>query len=127
MNEEHQPPLILVVDDSLFMRKRVRQLLGQDGYTLVEASSGASALTELGRHQFDCILTDLLMPEMDGFELLAELRRRQVTTPVVVVTADIQKATRERCEELGAAQVIQKPVPPDVLRSVVAGIVAARC
>jgi len=122
-NKTNQRPSILVVDDSVFMRKRIRQSLEQEDYTLVEAANGVSALDEIGRRKFDCILTDLLMPDMDGFELLAELRRRHLSTPVLVVTADIQKATRERCEELGAKDIIQKPVPPDRLRSVVAGMV----
>jgi CheY-like chemotaxis protein len=127
VNEEDQRPSILIVDDSLFMRRRVRQSLGQDRYILVEATSGVSALGELDKRSFDCILTDLLMPEMDGFELLAELQRRHSVTPVVVVTADIQKTTRERCEVLGATDIIQKPVPPERLRSVVEGIVGERC
>lgn len=127
VNEEDQRPSILIVDDSLFMRRRVRQSLGQDRYILVEATSGVSALGELDKRSFDCILTDLLMPEMDGFELLAELQRRHSATPVVVVTADIQKSTRVRCEELGATDIIQKPVPPERLRSVVEGILGERC
>jgi CheY-like chemotaxis protein len=108
------------------MRKRIRQSLDVQCYTLVEAVSGASALDELTKRSFDCILTDLVMPDMDGFQLLAELRQRQVPTPVVVVTADVQRTTRERCEQLGASVVIQKPVPSERLRAVVAGIVGGR-
>ena len=109
------------------MRKRVRQALGQEGYTLVEADSGVTALTELDKREFSCILTDLVMPDLDGFGLLAEMQRRHVSAPVVVVTADIQKSTRERCEGLGATTFVQKPVPPEKLRAVVAQILEGRC
>jgi len=118
---------ILVVDDSTFLRKRIRQALQEDGYLLVEAGSGASALAELDKREFACIMTDLVMPDLDGFGLLAELQRRHIQTPVVVLTADIQKTTRERCEQLGAAAFLQKPVNADALRSTLAGVLGGRC
>jgi CheY-like chemotaxis protein len=121
-----EPRAILVVDDSSFMRKRVQQGLAPEGYTLVEAANGQLALNELEKRKFDCILTDLVMPELDGFELLAEIQRRKISTPVVVVSADIQKTTQERCAELGAVQFIQKPASPEILRAVVAGILNGR-
>jgi len=117
---------ILIVDDSTFLRKRVRQALQDQGYTLVEADSGLSALKEIENQQFSCIVTDLVMPGMDGFGLLAEIQKRHLTAPVVVLTADVQKTTHDRCAELGASAFIQKPVNPDVLRSVVSGIVGGR-
>lgn len=124
MNERNDKARsILIVDDSSFLRKRVRQALQDQGYTLVEADSGLSALKEIENHQFSCILTDLVMPGMDGFGLLAEIQKRQVAAPVVVLTADVQKSTHDRCSELGASAFIQKPVNPEELRSVLSGIV----
>jgi two-component system chemotaxis response regulator CheY len=117
---------ILIVDDSSFLRKRVRQALQDQGYALVEADSGVSALKEIEKQEFSCILTDLVMPEMDGFGLLAEIQKRHLDAPVVVLTADIQKSTHDRCEELGASAFLQKPVNPEKLRSVVSGIVGGR-
>ena len=118
---------ILIVDDSAFMRKRVRQVLQNDGYALVEANSGAAALLAINQQEFACILTDLVMPELDGFGLLAELQYRRLPTPVVVLSADIQKTTRERCEALGAAAFLQKPVNGDTLRLALSGILGGRC
>jgi CheY-like chemotaxis protein len=120
-------PSILVVDDSMFLRKRIRQALQGDTYTLVEACSGLSALAEIEKQEFACILTDLVMPELDGFGLLAEIQRRRLPMPVVVLTADIQKTTRERCEQLGASEFIQKPVNPDILRSALSRVLDGRC
>ena len=128
MNENNgTSTFILVVDDSSFLRKRIRQFLQAEGYELVEASSGSSALAEIEKRQFTCIITDLVMPDLDGFGLLAELQKRHLQTPVVVLTADVQKTTRERCEVLGAAAFIQKPVNPDTLRSALASILGGRC
>jgi two-component system chemotaxis response regulator CheY len=123
VNEQNETPRsILIVDDSSFLRKRVRQALQDQGYTLVEADCGVSALKEIENHQFSCILTDLVMPVMDGFGLLEEIQKRHLTAPVVVLSADVQKSTHERCAELGAAAFVQKPVNPEQLRLVVSGI-----
>ena len=113
---------ILVVDDSSFLRKMVHSALQGHGYSLVEASNGRVALEVLEKQEFRCILTDLVMPEVDGFGLLAELQKRNVQAPIIVLTADIQKSTRQRCEELGASEFIQKPVNAEVLRSALAGV-----
>ena len=112
---------ILIVDDSVFLRKRVRQAL-QDDYNLLEANSGRVALDQLSSETVDCIVTDLLMPELSGFEFLEELRRRHISAPVVVLTADVQRTTREKCNELGASALIQKPLNPQALRSVLSSI-----
>ena len=126
MEEQEHKTSILIVDDSGFARKIVRQVLQEDGYTPVEANSGVAALAALDKQEFDCILTDLVMPDLDGFGLLAEIRKRGLRAPVVVLTADIQKTTRERCQELGAAAFVQKPVKPDVLRAALSGIFAGQ-
>jgi CheY-like chemotaxis protein len=127
VNEQNDetPSVILVVDDSSFLRKRIRQVL-QNDYSLVEANSGVTALVELDKQEFLCILTDLVMPEMDGFGLLTEIKKRQLKTPVIVLTADIRKSTREQCESLGAAAFVQKPVNADSLRAALSTVLAKR-
>ena len=103
---KEKPAVILVVDDSSFLRKRLRQALQPDGYTLVEAESGQAALDALAKQEFACVLTDLVMPDVDGFALLTQVQGRRLTVPVVVLTADIQKSTQERCEALGARAIL---------------------
>jgi CheY-like chemotaxis protein len=110
----------------MFQRRLVRQALQGESYTLVEATNGVAAIKAIEKQEFACILTDLVMPELDGFALLAEIQRRQIRTPVVVLTADIQKSTRERCEQLGAVAFVQKPVDGDGLRSVLSGAIGGR-
>jgi CheY-like chemotaxis protein len=115
---------ILVVDDSPFLRKRVLEALRPDGHTFQEAGNGAAALTALSQKKFACVVTDLLMPEMDGFGLLAGLREKGIGIPAIVLTADIQKTTRARCEELGATRILNKPINPADLRSAVSQVLS---
>jgi len=83
------PGSALVVDDDGDARELMRRLLERDGWEVVEAENGRAALARLGERRPELILLDLMMPEMDGFELLGALRAREAwrTIPVVVVTA----------------------------------------
>ena len=100
---------ILVVDDSSFMRNRIKQALCSAGFHVVEAMNGIEALECCSAGNFACIVTDLVMPILDGIGFLTKLREQNVTTPVVVLTADIQQTTRAQCEELGARRILHKP------------------
>ncbi|MEZ5400098.1 MAG: response regulator [Bryobacteraceae bacterium] len=119
---------VLIVDDSMFIRNRMRQVLAGAGYLVEEASNGRAALDKIaGRERgcgFDGIVTDLVMPEMDGFSLLAALRDGGSRIPVLVMTADIQNTTRSRCEELGARYVLNKPVNADQLLETLGRMIA---
>jgi len=90
---------VLVVDDDKLTRELVRRSLESEGLQVVEANNGRVALEQMGSERPGVILLDLLMPEMDGFEFLAELRRQEGwrSIPVVVVTAkNIDAADRTR-------------------------------
>ena len=67
---------ILVADDSWLSRQMLDKILKEAGHEVVQANDGVEALEKIGRHTPDCLLLDLLMPEMDGFAVLAELRKR---------------------------------------------------
>ena len=101
--------MILLVEDSKIQRARLSKLLTNGGFTVVEAENGRVALDKMREQQPELILTDLLMPEMDGIQLLEELNRRGSSVPVVVVTADIQDTTRQRCNDLGVVAFFNKP------------------
>lgn len=100
---------ILVVDDSLFQRKSICQLLVEAGYEVVEATDGCDGLEKAFSSSPDCVLTDLLMPNMDGIEFITELKARGFTPPVFVLSADIQESKRRFCLELGVDGFISKP------------------
>ena len=90
---------VLVVDDDATLRQLLRRMLEPEGYTVVEAENGRVALERLREMAPSVILLDLMMPEMDGFEFVAELRRQEKWRgiPVVVITArDLSREDHER-------------------------------
>lgn len=100
---------ILIVDDSQFQRANLRILLSKQGHHTKEASNGRQALEMLAANPPDCMLLDLTMPDMDGFDVLNVMKRKNLTVPVIVMTADIQDVVRNECLKLGAANVLHKP------------------
>lgn len=112
-------PKILIVDDSSFQRRTIRRALAQPDYQIIEASNGRQAMQLVTEEAPDCILTDLIMPDMDGLMALKAWRDAGLTIPVIVVTADIQESTRQECIQLGAWAFINKPVKEDEVRKAV--------
>ena len=111
--------LILLIDDSEFARLFTGKTLKNAGYELVEAEDVIGGLKALTTCTPDCIITDLLMPGMNGQKILVALRDRNIRIPVIVLTADVQVKTRETCLELGAVDVLNKPTPPKTLLAAV--------
>jgi len=90
---------VLVVDDDVEVRRLLRRMLEPEGYTVVEAENGRIALARLREAAPGAILLDLMMPEMDGFEFVDEVRRQEQwrAIPIVVITAkDLSRADQER-------------------------------
>jgi CheY-like chemotaxis protein len=117
---------VLIIDDSEFQRNRIKRALEPDGYDFVEGQSGYDALEMSARHAPDCMLLDLLMPDMNGVQVLEALQERKMDVPVVVLTADIQQSTHERCMELGAVAIVTKPYKAAELRAVISKTVGDR-
>jgi CheY-like chemotaxis protein len=107
---DHSPGNVLVVEDDPSSRRTLRQMLKKEGFEVAEAENGRVALEHVARSRPSVILLDLMMPQMDGFEFVADLRSREEwrTIPVVVVTAkDITQEDRLRLNGY-VTQVIQK-------------------
>lgn len=103
---------ILIVDDFSTMRRIVRNLLKEIGYTHTdEAEDGAAALAMLRGGGFDFVVSDLNMPNMDGFELLREMRQdaQLKALPVLVVSAEAKKEDIVNAAQAGASGYIVKP------------------
>lgn len=111
--------LILHVDDSSFARIQIGKILKKAGHEIIHAHSGKSALELLKAATPDLIISDILMPEMDGFAFLRALKEQDNTIPVVMLTADVQKDTAKTCLELGALDLLNKPPDEDRLLSIV--------
>lgn len=111
---------VLIIDDSRLARSKISRVLSDNGYTITQAENGMEGINVIVSTLPDCIVLDLLMPGMDGFQVLEELKDKKITIPVIVLTADIQQTTRDRCVELGASDFLNKPPDNDQLLSVVA-------
>jgi len=109
---------VLVVEDDPSVREIIRRALSQEGLKVLEAANGIEALARLAESPPSLILLDLMMPELDGFGFIEELRRRDDWNkiPVVVLTAkDISSADRSRLEGFTSAVLVKKGQSPDAL------------
>lgn len=110
---------ILIIDDSTFQRKIVASILTAAQHEVITATNGREGLAAAKTQHPGLIITDLLMPDMDGFLFLQEAKAAGISTPVLILTSDIQTATKDRCIELGAAGVMNKPVKKESLNEMV--------
>ncbi len=99
---------VLVVDDSVVVRDLIGEILSSSGYDVQKAENGKQAMNVLETFQPGLVVTDVEMPEMDGFDLLAAVREVSSTLPVILVTARSSTADRNRASSLGASAYIAK-------------------
>lgn len=103
---------ILVVDDDAKIVRLVKTYLERDGYSVVTAADGVSALQQIARHRPSLAVLDLMLPEMDGLAVIRELRAGDVRTPIIVLSARGTLADRIRGLEDGADDYLPKPFSP---------------
>ena len=106
---------ILVVDDQLYFRVFLEDLLREEGYAVASAEGGADALTQLEAQRFDLVITDLVMPGMDGTELVQRVRERWPEQDIVVVTSVGDLKTAIDAMKVGASDYLLKPVDRQAL------------
>lgn len=110
---------ILIVDDTKLGRLSVRKILIGLGFDKIEEiSNGEEALELLKTKEFDLVLMDILMPGISGIETLIKIKEAGYKSKVLMVSADIQEATKVRCEESGAQGFINKPITEMKLKPV---------
>lgn len=104
-------PLIMVVEDDFALLEGIRELLELTNYQVIPASNGVEALKLLNRHRPDLIVSDIMMPEMDGYEFHSKVRERVelLTVPFIFLTARGEKVDIRRGKSLGADDYITKP------------------
>lgn len=109
---------VLIVDDNPVNRLLIRHTLQSEGYELAEADGGAEALRRIAASKPDLLLLDLMMPEMDGFEVVRRLRGGLAPEmPVMVLTAMSESESQALALELGADDYLTKPFDPKILRA----------
>nr|WP_312412549.1 Hpt domain-containing protein [Comamonas sp.] len=116
-----QTPLVLVVDDSITVRRVTQRLLQREGYRVALAADGLQALDRLREERPVMVLSDIEMPRMDGFELVREIRADAAMKdlPVVMITSRIADKHREHAASLGVDHYLGKPYADEVLLSLV--------
>ncbi|MEK4564807.1 response regulator transcription factor [Alkalihalobacillus sp. FSL R5-0424] len=108
---DQQEARILVVDDEERIRRLLRMYLERENYSIEEATNGQKALEMALETEYDLILLDVMMPEMDGVEMCQELRKSKAT-PVMMLTAKGEEGNRVQGFEVGADDYIVKPFSP---------------
>jgi signal transduction histidine kinase/CheY-like chemotaxis protein len=122
------PGTILVAEDDPEARELLRLVLGP-GYHVLAAADGVEAYEMLRRERPDLLITDIVMPRMDGYELVRKVREQQSTAdlPVIFCSASYhEREVREMARELGVVSTLAKPYDHDLVRSIVADALAAR-
>ena len=115
---------ILVVDDEEGVRGLFQRVLTGAGYEVVVAGDGAEALIKIRERRFDLLLTDLVMPEREGLELIMTLRKERPELKVVAVSGAFGGTCLEAAKAMGARAALLKPVSPDQLLAAVQGALA---
>lgn len=121
-------PLILIADDSKFMRVTLRKFLEDDGYEVIEAENGMEVISLFTEQKPDIILMDFVMPEIDGATACAKLQQLQngVDTPVIMITSLEDESSVNLAFEAGATDYISKPINWPVLRKRLSRLIHAR-
>jgi chemosensory pili system protein ChpA (sensor histidine kinase/response regulator) len=117
----NQVPLILVVDDSITVRRVTQRLLKREGYRVALASDGLDALEKLQEEKPTVVLSDIEMPRMDGFDLARNIRgdARLRDLPIIMITSRIAGKHREHAKELGVDHYLGKPYSEEELLGLV--------
>jgi chemosensory pili system protein ChpA (sensor histidine kinase/response regulator) len=123
-----RPPQIMVVDDSVTVRKVTTRFLEREGMQVVTAKDGADAMLKLQQQQPDVMLLDIEMPHMDGFEVNSKVRLSETMhgLPIIMITSRSGEKHRERAFALGANAYLGKPYQESVLLEEIRMLLPAR-
>ncbi len=111
------PKTVLVVDDEPYMIRLLQHHVERAGYQMVKAVNGREALEKVEQAKPDLVIMDVMMPELNGLEVLGQIRRKAETAdlPVIIMTANAQRFTKEEAESAGVSAFLTKPFSPTQL------------
>jgi DNA-binding response OmpR family regulator len=119
---------ILLVDDTPELRKTIERLLTGAGHAVTSAENGAAALRELDRATFDVIVTDIVMPDMEGLELIRKVRKTQPSLPIIAMSGGGRGSTEDYlalAANFGAAKTLEKPFALEALKAAIDEVLRA--
>lgn len=119
-------PTVAIVDDDEAVREALADLLTVSGFTCYTFAGAASFLAALRTDRFDCLVTDIRMPEMNGIELIEHLRDDGARLPVIVLSSVLDQKTHARALSLGASAWFTKPVADERLLDAIAAAIEDR-
>jgi len=117
---------ILVVDDEEIMRSFLKEVLSEEGYAVDLAVSGRDAVDKMGTSQYEIIITDIVMPELDGLGVVAAAKKLAYDVDVIVMTGYASMETAVESMKLGATDYITKPFNIDQIRIIVSNAIKER-
>ena len=117
---------ILIVDDSPSIRQTIMISLGDAGHTITEAVNGADGLAKAKAHNFELVITDLNMPEMDGLTMIKALRQEAAYAgiPILFLSTESDAGIKQQARTAGATGWLTKPFVADQLIQVIAKVLA---
>jgi CheY-like chemotaxis protein len=121
--------LLLIVDDLEANRDVLSRRLRRRGYLVANAENGQQALKMMQINAFDLVLLDIMMPEMDGYEVLHRLKSDQALShiPVIMISASNELDAAVRCIEMGAEDCLPKPFNPTLLKARIGACLVKKC
>lgn len=126
----HEPATILLVDDEELLRAAVQEMLEMSGYKVITASNGHEAMACLNQQAIDLVITDLVMPKMDGVDLVEQIRQIRPDLPVIVVSGStrniMQRYGIDSIHVPGADASLSKPFKGADLRSQIQALLGSR-
>jgi len=112
----------LIADDEFLIRWSLTQALSQEGYEVTSVEDGKKAVEAAKTQQFDFIITDLIMPELDGWGVLEMARQTQPQPRVIIITARRNDETAKIAKEKGAWAYVEKPYIIDKIKEILSGV-----
>lgn len=110
--KESEKKRILIIEDEKPLAHALQLKLSHEGFDIVATGSGEEALSFLAKEDFDLVLTDLIIPGVDGFKVLETIQDKKMKIPVIVMTNLNQEEDRKRASDLGASEFFVKSNSP---------------
>ena len=127
LNKHHHKSKILIVDDAKINRLLLKKILDKLNFDTFQAVNGAEAVEMVATQKFDCILMDINMPVMDGFEATKLIRKRDSSTPIIAVTTEHYNTIHNKCIKLGFNLIHEKPVNIKKLSQSISDLIHFKC